>query len=303
MAEPIAGKIGSIVVLGTGMMAPGIARACAGAASDVHVVGRNLARARDATRKASSARVSAAPLRPATFAGASLIIETIVEDLLTKQDVLARVERWVADDAVIVSNTSSIPIGVIAEALARPARFAGLHFLNPADATRVVEVVPGARTEASTLDTLIDLAGRMGKRPLVVRRDVPGFIWNRIQFAVLRECLYLLEEEIADIESIDAAVSDGLAPRWLAAGPLATADLGGLETFARSAAQLFSDLASGSAVSDELGRRAAGDRGFYEWTAEARGRLEELRRELLGAHGATAARRRDLTPAPAPRRP
>lgn len=284
-------------------MAPGIARACAEAAADVLVAGRNLAHARDAARRASPARVRAASLRPATFAGASLVIETIVEDLPTKQDVLARIEQWVADDAVIASNTSSIPIGAIAEVLARPGRFAGLHFLNPADATRVVEVVSGSLTEESAMDALIDLAGRMGKRALVVRRDRPGFIWNRIQFAVLRECLYLLDEDIADVESIDAAVSDGLAPRWLAAGPLATADLGGLETFARSAAQLFPDLASGSAVSDELGRRAAGDGGFYEWTAEAREGLEELRRELLAMHRATAARRNELTPRPSARRP
>lgn len=298
--RPAGTPIESVIVLGTGRMAPGIASACAIAGAHVHIVGRNLERAQDAARRASSSLVQARPLEPAAFVDASLVVETIVEDAHVKRHVIAMIEPWLADDALIASNTSSIPIGALAQVLSQPERFAGLHFLNPADLTGVVEVVAGPRTGAAAVTALVCLAEQMGKKPLVVRRDAPGFIWNRLQFAVLRECLHLLDEGIADVEAIDTAVADGLAPRWLAAGPLATADLGGLETFRRAAAHLFPELASTEEVSPQLQARAAGGGGFYEWSGEARERIEQLRAELIVANRENAERRDDATPPPSP---
>jgi 3-hydroxybutyryl-CoA dehydrogenase len=291
----------TVVIVGTGRMAPGIAAACAVAGSTVTIAGRSRRRAEAAAEAATllaGRDVHGAPLAEVSFAGAELAIETVVEDLAVKHEVLATIERGLSADAVVATNTSSLPIDELAEGLSRPERFAGLHFLNPAQLTAVVEVVPGRATSPATVQLLAELVGRMGKRPLVLLRDVPGFIWNRIQFAVLRECLHILDEQVADASAIDAAVSDGVAPRWLAAGPLATVDLGGIETFRRAAENLFPLLASDAAVPASLSGRAAADEAFYRWTPESTAAIEELRAKALDAGRRIADRRTAEAPDP-----
>jgi 3-hydroxyacyl-CoA dehydrogenase len=228
-------------------------------------------------------------------AGADLVVETIAEDLAAKVDLLRRVEPWCAPGTVIATNTSSLRVGDLAAALRRPERFAGLHFLKPAHLTAVVEVIPGPETGEPAVVALRRLAGDMGKTPLLVRRDVAGFIWNRIQFAVLRECLHMLEHGIADAADIDAAVSDGLAPRWLAAGPLATADLGGLRTFALVSAQLFPRLADETDVPPALARPAAEGGALRPWVHDARADVDELRARALEAGRRIGEDRRRLS--------
>jgi len=280
-------------------MAPGIATACSTAGAEVRLAGRDPERVADAARAASAlagVSVTPMPLAPDTFFGGELAVETVVEDVEVKIELLQRIEGWLPQDAVLATNTSSFSIEVLARALARPGRFAGFHFLNPAHLTAVVEVVPGPATDQSTIDVLADLARWMGKTPLVLRRDVPGFIWNRLQFALIRECLHLLDEGVAHIASIDAAVSDGLAPRWLAGGPLATADLGGLDTFRRAAARLFPELAGGGEVSPALARRAAQGGSFYRWSEESRRAIETIRAEALALGRELAERRRASSP-------
>ncbi len=154
--------------------------------------------------------------------------------------------------------------------------------------------MPGPETSPRTIDALRELAGRMGKTPLVIRRELPGFVWNRIQFAVLRECLHMLEEGVASADDIDAAVSDGLAPRWVAAGPLATADLGGLNTFAAVARELFPELADGHEVPATLVERAGGGEPLAPWTVVAGESIATLRAEALVAGRRIAERRRQL---------
>ncbi len=281
------------MVVGTGAMAPEIAAACAAAGMSVRIAGRSPERAEEARRRAAEigAQAEAAATRAPVFAGADLVIETVVEDLEVKRALFARIEPWCAEGTVLATNTSSLRIADIASALARPERLAGLHFLKPAHLTAVVEVVPGATTAPWVVDGLRELAARMGKAPLVVRADAPGFIWNRIQFAVLRECLHMLEAGIADAADIDAAVSDGLAPRWTAAGPLATADLAGLATFALVAGLLQPHLSDAHEVSPELTGRAASGQPFADWTAAGGAAVGDLRAAAL-AHGREIAERR-----------
>jgi 3-hydroxybutyryl-CoA dehydrogenase len=280
-----------VVVVGTGMMAPGIAAACAAAGASVTIAGRDVARAGIAAER-SGEGVRAASIEERSFSGCDLVIESVLEDLAVKRDLLSRLEAWLEADAVIATNTSSLPVGSLASALVRPGRLAGFHFLNPAALTTVVEIVPGPATAPGTVELLVGLARRMQKLPLVLRRDYPGFIWNRLQMAMIRECVHLLDEGVADLASIDAAVSDGLAPRWIAAGPLGTSDLGGSNTFRLVAEQLFGQLSSGAAVSESLGP------GFYGWTDESTRRVTELRTEALRAGRAFAERRRDVYPKP-----
>jgi 3-hydroxyacyl-CoA dehydrogenase len=155
-----------------------------------------------------------------------------------------------------------------------------------------VEVIPGPLTAAATGEFLRDLAARMGKVPLVVRRDVPGFIWNRIQFAVLRECLHMLEQGVASAEDIDAAMSDGLAPRWTAAGPLATADLGGLATFARICEGIFPHLAAETDAPAAIVAAAESGRPLQDWTRREGFDIEGLRADALAAGRRIAEERR-----------
>ena len=286
------------VVLGTGAMAPEIAVALAAAGHRVTIAGRSPERAADAAARAATlggdaAAIAAAEIGPGAFAGADLVVETIAEDLEAKRDLLRRVEAWLTGDAVVASNTSSLRIADLAVAMARPERLAGLHFLKPAHLTSVVEVVAGPATNAATVAALRDVAARMGKAPLV-SADVPGFIWNRIQFAVLRECLHMLEQGVADAAAIDAAMSDGLAPRWMAAGPLATADLGGLRTFATVSRGLFPHLADGHDAPALLDDAAAAGTPLAPWTAGAGEEVARLRADALAAGREFAARRRAL---------
>ena len=286
------------VVLGTGAMAPEIAVALAGAGNRVVVAGRSGAKAAEAVARAAAlggdpGAIAAAEIGPEALAGAALVVETIAEDLEAKRELLRRVEGWCTPDAIIASNTSSLRIADLAEALERPGRLAGLHFLKPAHLTAVVEVVPGPATGEATVAALREVAERMGKAPLV-SRDVPGFIWNRIQFAVLRECLHMLEEGVADAASIDAAVADGLAPRWMAAGPLATADLGGLGTFATVSRRLFPHLADGHEAPAVLEEAAASGTPLAPWTAAAGEEVARLRADALAAGREITERRRRL---------
>lgn len=286
-------------VLGTGAMAPEIAAALHGAGAAVVIAGRSAERAAGALERARAlvgggVGMSAAQIGPEAVRGAGLVVETVVEDLAVKRDLLGRVADWCDAAALVATNTSSLRIGDIADALPNAGRVAGLHFLKPAHLTAVVEVIPGPATDPATTAALGDLAARMGKTPLMVRGDVPGFIWNRIQFAVLRECLHMLEAGVADVADIDAAVSDGLAPRWMAAGPLASADMGGLRTFAAVAAGLFPALSDARQVPDALSRRAAEDGTFASWTAGDGAGVAELRARALEMGREIGERRRGL---------
>jgi 3-hydroxybutyryl-CoA dehydrogenase len=283
----------SIVVLGTGRVAPGIAAAFGSVCDHVVLAGRDESRTASAAKLASAhagVAVHGAALAAETFAGATLVVETVAEDLDVKRDLLALIEPWVADDALVVSNTSSLLLDEIAEGLRKRSRFAGWHVLFPAHLTGVIEIVAATETAPSTMETLFELATRMGKQPIVVRRAVPGYVWNRIQMAVLRECLELVEQGVADAASVDAAVADGLAPRWLAAGPLATADAGGIATFQAVARQLYPVIARGSRPPDLL-LQASPEHGLYEWTDDERAALDVVRGAAL-EHGADIAARR-----------
>ena len=286
------------VVVGTGSMAPEIAAAFATAGMAVAIAGRDAGRTDAAVvlarAFAGGREVTAAAIVPEAFANADLVLETVVEDLATKHELLARVEGWCAPKTVIATNTSSLRIADIAGVLARPGRFAGLHFLKPAHLTAVVEIIPGPGTDEGATTLLRDVAARMGKTPLIAERDVPGFIWNRIQFAVLRECLHMLETGVASAADIDAAVSDGLAPRWVAAGPLATADLGGLATFARICDGLFPHLANDTGAPDAITGPAAAAEPLQPWTQGSAAEIQQLRADSLAAGREIAERRQRL---------
>jgi 3-hydroxybutyryl-CoA dehydrogenase len=280
-------------------MGPEIAAAFARAGFETSIAGRTPAgrdpAAAAATKWAGGIPVTPAPIDAPTFTEADFVLETIVEDLAAKHELLQRLEPWCHPKAIIATNTSSLTIADVTRCLENAKRAAGFHFLKPAHLTGVVEIIPGPQTGATTVAALRDVAASMGKTPLVAQKDVPGFIWNRIQFAVLRECLHMLESGVATADDIDAAVSDGLAPRWTAAGPLATADLGGLATFAKICDLLLPYLSVDQQAPEIITRAAEHGVPLQAWTRADPARIAKLRTAALAAGAKIAKQRRELT--------
>jgi len=160
-------------------------------------------------------------------ANADLIIEAVPENVDIKRTVLMEVDGAAKKDAVITSNTSSVSITLLASFIQRPERFCGMHFFNPPQLMSLVEVVRGAKTSDETVNVVVEVARKMGKEPIVVKKDSPGFIVNRVLVPVLNEAVYLVWDEVADPNEIDKAVRLGL--NW-PMGPLRLLDYVGLDT-------------------------------------------------------------------------
>jgi 3-hydroxybutyryl-CoA dehydrogenase len=255
--------MGSTVIIGTGAMAPGIAAEYA-RLGPTTIAGRDAAkidhalgvarRALDtlvdadlldrAAADTAQGRLSGALLTEADFGAAAVVVESIVEDLPTKQALFARLDAETTPTTLLCSNTSSLPITAIARGLHHPERVIGTHYWNPPHLLPLVEVIPGERTASEAVETVTALLMQMDKEPVRVRREVPGFIWNRLQLTIVRECLWLVANGVATPEDIDAIMERGLGRRWSLTGPFATMRLGGPHVFQRIAEELFPPLAA-----------------------------------------------------------
>jgi 3-hydroxybutyryl-CoA dehydrogenase len=178
------------------------------------------------------------------LAAAELVIETIGERVEDKVALLHHVAAVVAPDTIVTTNTSSLDLAPLSAALPEPGRFAGLHWFNPADLMRLVEIVPGPATDDATVQTLQGWMAELGKAPVVLHHAVPGFIANRLQYALLREAYALVADGVCSWTDIDCAVTAGLGPRWSAHGPFQTMDLAGLDVHLAVAQALFPALAN-----------------------------------------------------------
>jgi 3-hydroxybutyryl-CoA dehydrogenase len=157
---------------------------------------------------------------------ADLMIEAVIEDAVVKEDVFRRADETLPPEAVLASNTSSIPISTLAAATNRPDRVIGMHFFNPVPLMSLVEVVRGKETSDETADAITELARELGKTPAVAN-DFPGFVSNRILMPFINEAVWALHEGVAEPEAIDTIAKLGFAHPM---GPLALADLIGLDT-------------------------------------------------------------------------
>jgi 3-hydroxybutyryl-CoA dehydrogenase len=242
-----------VAVIGAGVMGHGIAQlfAQAGSAVRLHDAGeRQLAGGLAAMEEslellveeevlspweAASAR---ARVRPTTsldtaLAGADLVIEAIPEVLEAKLELYDRIERVVSDAAIVASNTSTIPISRLGQRARRPERMAVVHFFNPAQLVPLVEVLPHPRMPEAAVERVLAAMRAIGKHPVRLRQEVPGFIANRLQAAVVREAFHLVELGVASLEDVDAVVTEGPGFRWSFIGPVEAAELGGLDTWQR----------------------------------------------------------------------
>lgn len=208
------------------------------------------------------------------FKDCSLIVESIIEDLDAKHIFWKEVSSLVHEDAILTTNTSGLSITEIAKAVNKPERFCGMHWFNPPHIIPLIEVISGEKTEKKTADIVYHLAEAVGKKPIYVAKDAPGFIANRIQLAVLRECLHIKKEGIGDYADIDRCMKYGLGFRYACLGPMEVCDQGGLDTFYHIASYLFADLADDKDPDDtilgELFKKGEygvkTQKGFYDYS-------------------------------------
>lgn len=303
---------GTTGVVGAGLMGIGIAVQLARAGRQVHVVDADPQRLPEvvATSSRLLGELAEAGLHEAdrdgevldrittgldvgALADASWVVEAVPERLALKQAVYADLERVLDEQAVLASNTSGIMPSQLAAGLRSPQRFLVAHFWNPPHAVPLVEVVPTEQTSAEAVDATMRLLTEIGSRPVLLRKEAPGFVGNRLQYAVLREALAIVRSGIADAEQVDLVMTSSLGRRYATVGPLAGADLGGLDTFREIAALLLPHLAKDEEVLSVLDDLLAAGRtgwrsgaGFYDWGPE------ELRRVRGGRDADLLARLR-----------
>ncbi|HAT3680792.1 TPA: 3-hydroxyacyl-CoA dehydrogenase family protein [Serratia marcescens] len=221
-------------------------------------------------------------------ARARLLIEAIPERLELKHALYEQLEGLIADDAVIASNTSGLPPDELAARMTHPQRLLIAHFWHPPHLIPLVEIVPGSATEPRHLAALQALLGEMDLEAVLLERAAPGFVGNRLQFAVLREALHIVHSGIASAEVVDQVMRASLGRRYAMVGPLEAADMTGLATVADIARHLFPELATGdemmALVEQRLQRGDSGQRsgrGFYLWDEARRERIQRRRAHQL----------------------
>ncbi len=173
-----------------------------------------------------------------------LVIENVREDLALKQSVFAELERLSAPHTILSSNSSSFPISEIGKGLKTQARMMGLHFFMPAYLVPLVEVIRGAATDATLAQKVGDWMWALGKRPVQVKRDIPGFLGNRMQHALIREALHLLQSGVASAADIDAAIRYSFGFRLAAAGPLLQREHAGWDMSLAVAKSIYPELST-----------------------------------------------------------
>ena len=282
------GEPRTVAVVGAGTMGAGIAGVFAAHGYSVRVFSRGERTLADARATVEAiAGPDASVVYTCTLAecieAADLVSENVAEDLELTRRISAEIEGGAAQDALLSTNTSSVPIGLIAAGLRQPDRLVGLHWFNPPAVMPLVEIVRGPQTADDVVARAKALCAALGKDTIEVSQDVPGFVVNRLQYAMLREALHLVEAGVASVADVDRAVETTLAPRWSAAGPLRLMDLAGLDTVEKVSAVLMPALSRDQDVPPLVARLVAegalgvkAGRGFYDWTA---GTAAEVKRD------------------------
>ncbi len=284
-----------IAVIGSGIMGHGIALVCARGGASVTLVdvspdalSQAEAKLRAAMRQLADnglapeddvepvlERIAFSTDMAAGVRGAELIFEAVPERLPLKRAVYGQLETCCGPDAIFASNTSGIPINTLAALTGRPERFVGTHFFMPAHLIPLVEVVRGDQTRADVVGAVMAFLSGAGKSPVHVRRDIPGFIGNRLQHALAREAMSLVQQGVARAEDVDTVVKTSLAVRLLFTGPIEQRDFNGLDTHLSIAEYLYPlledtkkplPLLADRVAAGELGIKTG--KGFFDWTGK-----------------------------------
>lgn len=222
------------------------------------------------------------------IAACRLLIEAIPERLELKHALYAQLEELIAPEAVIASNTSGLPPDALAEKLTHPERLLIAHFWHPPHFIPLVEIVPGTATKPEYLHELQQQLIAMQLEAVVLDRAAPGFVGNRLQFALLREALHIVKSGIASAEVVDQVMRASLGRRYAMVGPLEAADMTGLSTVQDICRHLLPELATGSdmmtLVADKVANGNTGVRsgqGFYHWDDSRKEYIQQRREHQL----------------------
>jgi 3-hydroxybutyryl-CoA dehydrogenase len=286
-----------IAILGGGLMGHGIAQVFACAGHQTRIAEPNAA-ARDGILariganlddlgldRSALPRVGICETLEEAVAGAEFVIEAAPEDLALKQALFARAERAAPADAILASNTSVIPITQVMAEVTRKGRTLGTHWWNPPYLVPLVEVIRTAATSDATVTTTLALMASIGKQPVEVKKDVPGFVGNRLQHALWREAIALVESGVCDAATVDAVVKLSFGRRLAVLGPLENADMVGLDLTQSIHRYVLPHLDRATSPSPLLASMIGDGKlgfksgeGFYSWTPE---RQAALRRQVI----------------------
>jgi len=280
------GEKGKAAVIGGGVMGADIAAIFVSGGWSVHI-----AEPSEKTRKALPKRIkndleklkakkegifsAVSKMEEIPWEEIEIAIEAVPEKLETKRQVFAQMEKLSRKGIPLTSNSSGFPISEVGKHLKTRDRMLGLHFFMPAHLAPLVEVVCSEATDPRLAEHVHSLMKQLGKKPVLVKKDIPGFLANRIQHALMREALSLVEKGVATPEDVDDAVRYGFGFRYVAAGPLRQKDLTGLDTQYSAGVTIYPDLCNDSAPSSYIREKVTAghlgikaQKGFYEWTDE-----------------------------------
>jgi 3-hydroxybutyryl-CoA dehydrogenase len=220
-----------------------------------------------------------------------LILEAIFENLEAKHALYTQLEQIVSPSTIIGSNTSGLLPSALCQPFRHPERFLVIHFWNPPHAIPLVEVVPNPATKPEVTESVLQFLRSVKCDPVLVAKEIPGFIGNRLQYAVLREALAIVRSGAATPEAVDTAMKASLGPRYSVVGPIETADLGGLDTFFTIASYLMPLLAKDEDVLQLMKEKVAAGKtglrsgeGFYSWPEERAAEVIARRNRSLLQH-------------------
>jgi len=289
-------KIEKIVVVGAGLMGHGIAQIFALADLSVYlcdVSEEKLSEALDSVKGnlqmlaslgvIKSEHIDAVLDRIQTntdlgsiVSEADLVVECVFEDLALKQEIFKKLDSLCPDRTILASNSSSFTASALASVTKRPEKVVVAHFFNPPYLIPLVEIVGSSSTSEETVKAVYDLMCRAKKRPVILKKEVPGFLANRLQAALMREAMSLVEKGVASAQEIDIAVKESIGLRWSVMGPFQIFELAGLDMASAAASVLMPDLESSGELPDVLKEKIAkGElgvktgKGFYTWTPES----------------------------------
>jgi len=226
--------------------------------------------------------------------GADLVLENVSEKLEIKAEVFRQAEAAVGKECILASDTSGIPISKIQDFVSLPERVVGMHWSNPPHIIPMIEVIAGAKTAPRVVDWTVNLIKSIGLLPVVVKKDVPGFVENRVLYALLRECVDLVEQGVIDAEGLDTCVSWGIGYKLSVVGPMALLDMAGLDIYQAVGSYLNKELSTrgdvAKFVTDRTGQGKLGIKsraGVFDYTPERIAELQAQRaRKLVGTRKA-----------------
>lgn len=286
-------KAGAVAVIGMGLMGRSIAACLLGAGHRVTGVTDDMAASASTPQKiagmleemhsegflrenpaeAMSRFRMSADLRD--VADSEIVFESVTEDLNLKRKLLRSTEEIVPADCILASNTSALPVSLLQEGAMHPERILGVHWDEPAHVTRFMEIIPGEKTSPECMARMADLAPNWGKEPSKLRREIRGFITNRISYAMFREACHLVESGVCTVEDVDRSLRNDVG-WWIPfVGPFRYMDLMGVEAYYRVMRDLLPDLSTEKEIPKLMrdvvesgGRGIRNGRGFYRYTEE-----------------------------------